>query len=644
MKRNSWRTILLLLAWLFVLSGPVQAQGEETCEPPDPGEPNETAGSGPTLIVGQSRGDLLLTPLADVDFFRLWAKGGEIYRVTTHTHQGVDTRLQLFDEAGRLLAENDDYTNDHPASRLVLQAEMDGWLNVRVDSSVPLDWGCRRYGITVDELSPTPTPTGTATPSPTATGTARILTATPTRTPLPDRLAPDAYEPNNEIGQAKTTGPGLPLNLNFNPDPPDSPLPDIDFFRFSVKTGDHLSLETINPAPGLDTALVLYGQDGQEVAANDDCDGARRSCIEWRPGYDGLAFVQVSYVGLLPDPVTAGARAYNLVIRDLNRVTPSPEPTRPPQPTAPPVSPTPVPAEIMPDQYEPNWDFERATVIGPGQAINANFNPWPPGRAATDNDFYRLAVKAGDRLRVETRHLASGVDTNLILYRDNRQLINGNDDCVAGERRSCLDWTADYNGPLYILVGPVGAVPHPTTADARAYSLLVTNLDRTTPTPEPTSTVPYGQPDGGQDDGGQDVPWPVTPPVSPGATNSPTPSATPTTVVRVRSFSVAPPTPTPRPLQSITVEVNVYYDSNNNQGADGDEGVAGLNVLLLDGPSRRTLGQAFTDRYGHAVLTVAAMDDVRLSLPYLGHNQAIRPPGETVVIRLAALQLPSLIP
>jgi hypothetical protein len=35
---------------------------------------------------------------------------------------------------------------------------------------------------------------------------------------------------------------------------------------------------------------------------------------------------------------------------------------------------------------------------------------------------------------------------------------------------------------------------------------------------------------------------------------------------------------------------------------------------------------------------------VRLSVPYLGYNQAIRPPGEHTLIRLAPLRLPSLIP
>jgi hypothetical protein len=56
------------------------------------------------------------------------------------------------------------------------------------------------------------------------------------------------------------------------------------------------------------------------------------------------------------------------------------------------------------------------------------------------------------------------------------------------------------------------------------------------------------------------------------------------------------------------------------------------------------LGHVFTDQFGHARLMVAAAGQVRLSVPYLGYNEAIRAPGEAMTIRLAPLQLPGLIP
>lgn len=631
--KSSWKLAILGLATLGLvyLSGPLSTQAQEgssplptqtpetVCDPPDASEPNDTAGSGPTLILDQPQGELLLTPLGDVDFFLLWGKAGKRYQLTAASGEGVDPRLRVYDGAGVLLAENDDYQPGHLASQATFQAETEGWYSVSVDSSPPLDWGCRRYSLRAEEVAPTPTPTGP---------------------PPADIATPDAYEPNNAHAQAVTTGIGLPLNLNFNPFPPESQEPDQDWFRFAVKPGDWLRIETLNLAAGLDTVLTVHGQGGEVIGSNDDCGPARRSCLEWRPGYQGIAYVQITATGLLPDPLTAGARAYNLALTDLNLITPTATPTRPPKtpdPTQPPPSatppPTPVPAERMPDAYEPNYEPALAASIGQGQTLNLNFVPWPPGAVGiVDNDFFKFSVKQGDRLRIETLNLALGLDTNIILYRDNQQVIGGNDDCTDPERRSCLAWVADYSGVVFLLVGPVGLVPDPTVPGASAYSLVISNLDLATPTPA-AGSAGYGQP----------APWPVTP-VPPTETATATPSATPTVAVVVRSFSMAPPTATPKPLQSVTLDVTLYYDANNNQAPDVEEGVVGVDVRALDSVTNQILGQAFTDRYGHATLTVATTREVRLSVPYLGYNQSVRPPGKELIIRLAALQLPSLIP
>jgi hypothetical protein len=65
----------------------------------------------------------------------------------------------------------------------------------------------------------------------------------------------------------------------------------------------------------------------------------------------------------------------------------------------------------------------------------------------------------------------------------------------------------------------------------------------------------------------------------------------------VRPIAVGPPTPTPKPRQPVTID-----------------------------------------------LSVAAPDEVRISVPYLGYNQAVRPPGKALSIRLVPMRLPSLIP
>jgi hypothetical protein len=119
---------------------------------------------------------------------------------------------------------------------------------------------------------------------------------------------------------------------------------------------------------------------------------------------------------------------------------------------------------------------------------------------------------------------------------------------------------------------------------------------------------------------------------------------TPVGEVRVRPFSLAPPPATPQPLQAVTMELMVYYDENDNRAPDISEGVTGVSVRVLDRATNRLLGHTFTDSQGHATISVSAAGEVRLSVPYLGYSQVVKPPGKPFEIRLAALRLPSLIP
>ena len=129
-----------------------------------------------------------------------------------------------------------------------------------------------------------------------------------------------------------------------------------------------------------------------------------------------------------------------------------------------------------------------------------------------------------------------------------------------------------------------------------------------------------------------------------GICETPAPIATAPSTVRVRMLDLASPSPTPRPLQSVTIDLSVYYDENNNSAPDASEGVVGVSVRILNGLDNTLLGQSFTDGGGHANLTVSAPGDVRVSVPYLGYNQVVRAPGKSLTIRLSPMRLPSLIP
>jgi hypothetical protein len=459
-------------------------------------EPNDQPGQGAVLVINQNLSGLTLAPVGDVDFFRLWAKAGRFYQLTTTTGDGLDTRLRVFDPNGTLIVQNDDYTVGNPASRLRFQAPGEGWFAVAVDSLVPTPWGCRQYSLTAVDVSP-PTATPTTTPGPSST-------PRPTGTALPTATA--------------------------------------------------------------------------------------------------------------------------------------------------------IPPEALYDEYEPNYDFSSAANVGVGQTLSLNFNPYPAGSNEVDNDYFRLYVKVGEELKLETSNLAEGLDTNLILYRENGEVIEGNDDCQAGQRQSCLSWSPDYTGIAYVLVGPVGTIPEAISAGARSYQLVISDLaGGGGPGRGPLSLTPtptFGQPlQPGQ---GEGLPWKVTPlaptptrlpltsTVSPGFPSSPNTGRA--GEVRVRPISLTPPTATPRPGQPVTIQVMVYYDENNNRAPDISEGVAGISVRVLDSLTNRLLGQTFTDSQGHAGLSVSAAGEVRLSVPYLGYSQPVKPPGKQFEIRLGALRLPSLIP
>lgn len=448
----------------------------------DEAEPNQEAGSGPVLVIDEIVSQLTLYPQGDVDFFRLWAKGGRFYELTTLTGEGVDTRLRVFDPTGALIAENDDYLTGNPASRVRFQAPGEGWFAVAVDSRVPTEWGCRGYSLrAVDVSAPTATPTRPPGPPPTAT-----------------------------------------------------------------------------------------------------------------------------------PPATA------------------------------------IPAEAMYDAYEPNYDFGTAANLGVGQSLSLNFNPYPAGSNAVDNDFFRLYVKAGQVLEIETIDLAEGLDTNLVIYHQEGQTVAGNDDCTPGELRSCLTWAPDYTGLAYLLVGPVGTIPEAISAGSRGYTLSVQDVVDETPTPVVSGPGGSSPGLGATPIPGYGLPWPVTPlPPTPTPTPpTPTPAATPSPVVRVRPLAItsAAATPTPGPLQPVVVQLTIYYDENDNRAPDVNEGVSGISVRALDAVSNQALGHVFSDRYGHATLSLAATGEVRVSVPYLGYNQPVRAPGKTLTIRLAPLRLPSLIP
>jgi hypothetical protein len=87
---------------------------------------------------------------------------------------------------------------------------------------------------------------------------------------------PDAFEPDNTIDQAKL------LQLDVVQDRSFTYADDVDWVRFRTQPGQTYLFRTFDLDDQVDTTLALHGEDGRELAFNDDADGGRASAIVYR--------------------------------------------------------------------------------------------------------------------------------------------------------------------------------------------------------------------------------------------------------------------------------------------------------------------------------------------------------------------------
>ena len=134
--------------------------------------------------------------------------------------------------------------------------------------------------------TPTPTQTPTVTPSYTPNGTP---TVTPTAMPCPD-----AYEPDDELLQARSivVG-GLPQAHSFHP------TGDVDFIKFAALVSETYTMRTFNLGgrPDNDTTLTLYDVDGTtQLAYNDEhpLEEPGASRIVWEATGTGTYFLKAA--------------------------------------------------------------------------------------------------------------------------------------------------------------------------------------------------------------------------------------------------------------------------------------------------------------------------------------------------------------
>lgn len=326
---------------------------------------------------------------------------------------------------------------------------------------------------------------------------------------------------------------------------------------------------------------------------------------------------------------------YRLVV---SSVQPTNTPTPTHTPAAPTVTGTPAPTWISGfDQYEPNFDFERATTVAPGVTYNLNFVPW--GGLGPDNDYFRIWVKPGLFFACETLELDPGVDTNMILYDANRNLLSGNDDRALGDYSSRVSYYAVYEGWLYVLVGHGGRMDLRDTTNSD-YKLRCSMTAPGTPSVgQPTS-----QPPADKDPAPVQPTRTPAPPSSPVATPTPSPLAGDVTLSFRPLTTPTPIAPTPTPSGFRTFRVIIFYDANNDGLFGAGEGIPGFFIRVLHAASGEELARSYTDDQGQQSFTVPTPGAVRLLIPLLGLDRFVDPATPEVKVRIVPSTLPATIP
>ena len=151
----------------------------------------------------------------------------------------------------------------------------------------------------------------------------------------------------------------------------------------------------------------------------------------------------------------------------------------------------PTPSDV--DRFEPNDDFAHATPIELNVKYDQlNFAMLKPNADGWDSDYFQVRVKPGMLITCHTSDLSGGANTNLILYDNSLNGIEGNDDVdrANNDLSSSVTYTTTYEGWLYVLVGE-GVPRSPAEAQQATYSIECVTPSAAT-TPVPPSPIPSG--------------------------------------------------------------------------------------------------------------------------------------------------------
>ncbi len=257
----------------------------------------------------------VICPVGDEDFMHFGGIAGKVYTIDiTAMDNGIDLTLSLYDEAGNLLAFNNDFPRNNDASDIKpriqsWRAPANGRYFIKVRDDAGRGGTDLKYTIELQSESYGPTPT------------------------LVAELCTDLFEPDGVPEQAR-----LVVVREVQPNHRFCPAGDADWVRFFAKTGQRYILRVDSKSrAGADPVMTLVDRDGASILDfNDDSGGTLDPRIEFQPPVDGFYYAQLKNVG----DIGSQFIAYDFHFEPAGVAT---QPTTPASPTATPVGRTTTP-------------------------------------------------------------------------------------------------------------------------------------------------------------------------------------------------------------------------------------------------------------------------------------------------------------
>jgi hypothetical protein len=267
------------------------------------------------------------------------------------------------------------------------------------------------------------------------------------------------------------------------------------------------------------------------------------------------------------------------------------------------------------------------------------FNFAPMFGFGPDQDFYKLWVRENETYTCKTHNLSQGNDTLITLYNHHGIELGWDDNSGPDLRSSEITQNITYDGWLYIRVSPVVEVnyqyAHHYTYQLECDKLELAStapVDHKIPASEANNTA--GQALHLKTPNPSTVPSPHDDEI---VVAEATPAAPAVGPVAFVALSQPAATATPDlPSRSLSFTIQVYYDRNDNQSKDPDEGIANLPIYIYADSSDKPL-QTTTSQGGAVMVGLeTSSPSVQLVIPYLGVSQEI-PVGavEDIQLRIA---------